>query len=158
MIGLFVAPRLPLCKLVEDCRDGLPGEQMKLVPLCPNHPSKKFRIVQLWGDDTATKRNTKDVAPVNKPAGETVLTRFCTRNKRASNTRRWLRRRPSPLKASLDVSRLSERYERILAWIEDHQANRQDWEAWDDRLNTLEEETVMDYCDRVERLTTRQKW
>jgi len=154
----FLGPRLPFCKVIEDSRDGLPGDEMKLVPLCPNHPSKKFRIIQIWGIDTATKKTTECVAPVEKAAGETVLTRFWNRNRKASSTRRWLRRRPSPLKASLDLSKLFERYDRILNWIEEHQANCQEWEEWDDRLNTLEDETVMDYCDRVERLTTRQKW
>jgi hypothetical protein len=158
IIRVFLAACLPLCKVVEDCRDDLPGNQMKLVPLCPDHPSKKFRIIQLWGNENATNRTTRYVAPAKKEAGDTVLTRFWNQNKGKSSTRRWLRRRPSPLQASLDVSKLFERYGKILTWIEEHEANRQEWEDWDDRLNTLDDETMMDYCNRVERLTTRQKW
>jgi hypothetical protein len=161
MVTVFLAFHLSSCKIIEDCRKGFQGEHMKLVPTCPNHPTRKFRIIQLWDDGPiATTKSVKDAAaPAKKPPGETFVTRFRDRSKLASSRRRWLHRRPSILKEDL-VPReiaLAARYKRVLECVERERANREEWQRKDDGLDSFPAETVKEYCDRVEP-PTRQRW
>ena len=153
MVRLFVATHLASSKVIEDCRYGLPGDQLKLVPTSPDHPSRKFRVIQLWDNGTAT---VEDDATSNK----TVLTPFLKRDEWTSNKRRWPSHRPSPLKVDLvaEARKLRERYLKTLEEVRQFRAKRPVWEQEaDDGLNPIPGETMEAYCGRV-RPILHQKW
>lgn len=151
---MFLAAHLASCKVIEDCRDGQLGDQLKLVPTSPNHPSRKFRIIQLWDNAPGTVASG---APKN---AETVLTRFITRDRWVSSKRRWPTRRPSPLKVDLmeEARKLCERFQQTLEEVRQDRAKREPWECVaDDGLDPLPGETMKEYCTRV-RPHNHQRW
>jgi hypothetical protein len=157
MVRMFLGAHLESSKLIEDCRAGQPGDQLKLIPTSPNHPSRKFRIIQLWDKYTG---GTGPQAIEETSKDKTVLTPFITRDQRASNKRRWPCRRPSPLKVDLveEARKLVERFERTLEEVKQHRAQLSEWERnADDGLDPLPSETMDEYCTRI-RPILHQKW
>ncbi len=154
MVRIFLATHLASSKVIEDCRNGLPGDQLKLVPTTPNHPSRKFRVIQLWD------KGTESTAPGATSNDKTVLTPFITRDLRASNRRRWPSRRASPLKVDLveEERKEYESYLKTLEEVREYRAQRPAWERGeDDGLDQLPDETMKEYCARV-RPRMHQKW
>ncbi len=154
MVRLFLATHLATSKLIEDCRDGQSGNQVKLVPTSPNHPSRKFRVIQLWDNDTASV-NAEEVA-----TEKTVLTPFINRDWRASSRRRWPVRRKSPLKVDLVEETRKEQndFRTLLEEVQKHRAELPEWERGaDDGLDPLTEETIEAFRNRV-RPRLHQKW
>lgn len=146
MVRMFLATHLASSKVIEDCRNGLPGDQLKLVPTSPNHPSRKFRVIQLW------EKGAKTTAAGATSNDKTVLTPFVTRDLRASNRRRWPSRRASPLKLDLveEARKVYELYLKTLEEVRQYRAQRPIWEqGQDDGLDPLPDETMEDYCARV---------
>jgi hypothetical protein len=154
MVRLFLATHLVSSKLVEDCRDGLPGDQVKLIPTSPNHPSRKFRVIQLWDKET----DIDDAETDSK--GKTVLTPFFTRDARASNRRRLPARRPTPLKIDLveETRKVEQGHQKLLEEIKEHRARQPEWSRGeDDGLDPLPEESIEEFKKRV-KTTLHQKW
>ncbi len=155
MVRMFLAAHLAASKLIEDCRDGLPGDQVKLVPTSPDHPSRKFRIIQLWDKKTGTVKAAPD-----SEEEKTVLTPFIKQDMGVSTTRRWLNRRPSPLKVELveEARKLAERWRKILEKVQQYRERFPAWQCdGDDGLDPLPGESVEHYEARVKPLI-HQKW
>lgn len=153
-IRLFLAAHLASSNLIEDCRDGLPGDQVKLIPASSNHPLRKFRVIQLWDKGT----NTANAEPTS--FDKTVLTPFVSRDSRASNRRRWPARRPSPLRVDLveEARKIEDKYRKIIEEVENQRAHFSEWEREaDDGLNPSPGETMEAYCTRV-RPRLHQRW
>ncbi|ERF69903.1 hypothetical protein EPUS_05447 [Endocarpon pusillum Z07020] len=154
MVRMFLATHLASSKVIGDCRNGLPGDQLKLIPTSPNHPSRKFRVIQLWD------KGTRSTAARATTSDKTVLTPFITRDLRTSNRRRWPSRRASPLKVDLveEARNVYELYLKTLEEVRQYRAQRPVWECGeDDGLDPLPGETMEEYCARV-RPRLHQKW
>lgn len=154
MVRMFLATHLASSKVIEDCRNGLPGDQLKLVPTAPNHPSRKFRVIQLWDKGTGSA-----AAAGATLSGKTVLTPFITRDLRTSNRRRWPSCRASPLKVDLveEARKVYELYLKTLEEVQQYRAQCPVWECGDDGLDPLPDETMKEYCARV-RPRLHQEW
>lgn len=152
VVQMILAAHLASSKLIEDSRAGLPGDQLKLVPTSPNHPSRLYRIVQLRSDETDILETTPEI--------KTVLTPFLQRDQRSSNRRRWPAHRKSPLRVDLmeETRKLEEVYRKTLEEVRQARTGRPEWygEA-DDGLDPQPGETIHAYVKRVKTLL-RQKW
>lgn len=156
MVRLFLAAHLASSKFIEDRREGLPGDRVKLVPTAPNHPTRKFRVIQLWDRERRPIVNADD----EPEEDETVLTRFLNQDARASSRRRWPKRRPSPLRVDLvaEVRKVEEDYNKHRDEVRQYRAHRPEWEqGQDDGLDPLPGETMQAYRNRV-RPVLHQKW
>lgn len=154
MVRMVLAAHLASLTLIEDCRAGLQGDQLKLVPTSPDHPSRKFRIIQLWGNNTRT-----DICGATSKI-KTVLTPFVKRDERASNGRRWPARRKSPLKVDLlqEARKLEGEYQASLEEVRQYRARRPAWACGtDDGLDPKPGETIEGYIQKVKQLF-HQKW
>jgi hypothetical protein len=154
MVRMFLAAHLASSKFIEDYRDGRPGDQVKLVPTSPNHPSRKFRVIQLW--DHAT--NVVDGGGTSRD--KTVLTPFIKRDERTSNRRRWLASRPSPLKVDLveQARKEEEQFRKLLEEVRQYRIQTPEWERdGEDGLDPQPGETIEAYCKRV-KPRLHQKW
>lgn len=154
MIKLYLTTHLASARLIEDRREGLQGDQMKLIPTSPNHPSRKFRIIQLW-DNAIT-----DVDEATSKPPKTALTPFITRDWRRSNQRRWPANRPTPLRIDLveEKRKLEERYHKLREEVQQYRAQRPAWEQdLNDGLDPLPNETMEEYVARVWPVM-HQKW
>ena len=155
MVRLFLATHLASSNFIEDRREGLPGDRMKLIPTAPNHSSRKFRVIQLWDKDSPVVN-----AEEEPREDETVLTRFLNRDARASSRRRWPTRRPSPLRVDLvaEARKVEEDYNKHLEEVRRYRARRPEWEQGvDDGLDPIPNETMREYGNRV-RPILHQKW
>jgi hypothetical protein len=155
MVKSFIPDQLKRSKLVEDSRDGLSGDQVKLVPTPPNHPSRKFRIIQLWDSES----HAINAVPASERQ-KTALTPFIEQDLGASCRRRWPVRRPSPLKVDLveEERKGAEQWQICLEKVRQHRAASQTWECErKDGLDPGVKETLEEYESRLRPLFS-QKW
>jgi hypothetical protein len=153
MVRLFLATHLASSRLIEDRREGLPGDQVKLVPASPNHPSRKFRVIQLWDKDGSI--TNAEAIENNK----TALTPFFNQDGRASNRRRWPAHRKSPLRVDLveEARKEEEEFQQLLNEVRQYRAKRPEWERGADGLDSLPGENFKEYRARV-RPVLHQQW
>jgi hypothetical protein len=153
MVRMFLATHLASSRLIEDCREGLPGDQVKLVPTSPNHPSRKFRVIQLWDKDGSIA----NVEAIEN--NKTALTPFLNRDERASNRRRWPAHRKSPLRVDLveEARKEEEEFQQLLNEVGQYRAKRPEWECGADGLDSLPGESFKEYRARV-RPVLHQQW
>lgn len=159
MVEMYLAAHLTASTVIEDSREGLPGDQVKLVPTSPDHPSRKFRVIQLW-DKYAGNVHVEAVHAEVAPTNKTGLTPFMTRDDRASNRRRWLTRRPCHLKDDLvkEESKKAEKYRKTLEEVRKYRSQVPEWQREeDDGLDSYSHETIDEYCTRMKPLF-HQKW
>jgi hypothetical protein len=163
MVRMYLAVHLATSKLIEDHRQGLSGDQVKLVPAPPNDAGKKFRVIQLWDKNKGTVK----AATEEEKQYDAVILHFFDRDSRGSNKRRWPLRRPSPLRVDL-VEEARKEGEELRKWIEAAKKVDEDVHQYNEGLpqwqreggegfSRLPSDTDMQYVRRWKEFR-RQKW